>query len=244
MRKICTLLFSLVMCFLFANSVFAVGFSQLVKIGDISTDPLSGFHFDGDYHNKGIRYVSKYHKKPGDYGYEKGTVIWGKGKDALDCDYDFAQNSAKMSDHERTGKHVFLFGTSTSLNRQACDFFDYGYEIYTLKRDERTFYVIKSYGSIASATNYIFLGQQNDGKFVKYIDCDDINERYFNRHKNEYGTTAGKYALYYNEIWIDRDAIVINYQLTAPREAYKDAGKFILRWDEAAQWFSIEQVVY
>ena len=120
----------------------------------------------------------------------------------------------------------------------------YGYEIYTLKRGERIFYVIKSYGSIASATNYIFLGQQNDGKFVKYIDCDDINERYFNRHKNEYGTTAGKYAPYYNEIWIDRDAIVINYQLTAPREAYKDAGKFILRWDEAAQWFSIEQVVY
>ena len=113
-----------------------------------------------------------------------------------------------------------------------------------MKRGERIFYVIKSYGSIASATNYIFLGQQNDGKFVKYIDCDDINERYFDRHKNEYGTTAGKYAPYYNEIWIDRDAIVINYQLTAPREAYQDAGKFILRWDEAAQWFSIEQVVY
>ena len=48
MIKIYTLLFSLVMCFLFANSVFAVGFSQLVKIGDISTDPLSGFHFDGE----------------------------------------------------------------------------------------------------------------------------------------------------------------------------------------------------
>ena len=46
----------------------------------------------------------------------------------------------------------------------------------------------------------------------------------------------------YDEVRCDGDTIVIEY-VAGRRDTYRK-GEFRFKWDEAAQWFSVEQVVY
>lgn len=229
-----------IMLIIIAYPVCAMEFSAPIYLGSISTDPSGAFYFKGDVRNNGQPYNVPSRRDT--VSYEKGVAVFGYGNNNLYCYYDYSVLRHKWKHNTvPLGSHILSFGDEDRNAAVGLDNFEYGYDVYVTNLSNKSIYILKSNPYISSGTNIIVLGKQQNGKFVKYIDCDDINERYFGLKRNEYGTTMGKGTPYYHKFYISDDAIVIEYKITNYNIV---AGKFILRWDENAQWFSIKQVVY
>lgn len=96
---------------------------------------------------------------------------------------------------------------------------------------------------MAGTTIYVLLGRRSDGVFVKYFDMEDINVKYFGLQKSTYGTTKGLRSPWYRNCHCQDDTIVIEYERFVGKNFCK-AGEFRFKWNESAQWFGVEQVVY
>lgn len=79
--------------------------------------------------------------------------------------------------------------------------------------------------------DYTIVGQRADGKFVKFISTEDIKLQYF-------GRIYGTYQLAHIKVLGDKIVIPFGKEWRYP------IGEFVFKWDESAQWFSIEKVVY
>lgn len=229
-----------IMLIIIAYPVCAMGFSEPIYLGSISTDPSCAFYFKGNVINNGQPYNVPSRRDT--VSYEKGVAVFGYGSNNLYCYYDYSVLKHKWKYNTvPLGSHILSLGDDDRNAAVGLDNFEYGYDVYVTNLSNKSISILKSNPYISSGTNIIVLGKHKNGKFVKYIDCDDINERYFGLKRNEYGTTMGKGTPYYHKFYISDDAIVIEYKITNYNIV---AGKFILRWDENAQWFSIKQVVY
>ena len=82
---------------------------------------------------------------------------------------------------------------------------------------------------------YILIGCQFDGKFVKYIDTTKITKRYYIWDR------SGASPIFYKRITVRGDAITISYMA---HRSNINLGEFRFKWDNKAQWFSVEQAVY
>ena len=87
-------------------------------------------------------------------------------------------------------------------------------------------------------SQWFIVGCHSNGKFVKYIDTEEISKRYFGITT----TQTGAPFVIYNKLRCDGDTIFIEYTSAHRDEGIK--GEFRFKWDEAAQWFSVEQVAY
>ena len=89
------------------------------------------------------------------------------------------------------------------------------------------------------------LGKSSNGRFVKYLDTEDITKRFFGT-----STVESSFSMYYQECACRGDTIIIPYRInylvkTYPTSKYDiRQGEFRFKWDDKAQWFGIEQVVY
>lgn len=79
--------------------------------------------------------------------------------------------------------------------------------------------------------DYTIVGKRVDGKFVKFISTEDIKLKYF-------GRIYGTYQLAHIKVLGDKIVIPFGKEWRYP------IGEFVFKWDESAQWFSIEKVVY
>ena len=87
--------------------------------------------------------------------------------------------------------------------------------------------------------SYILLGMQSDGKWVKYFDTRDIKKKYFRE------ATARKDIPCFVRGQSKGDTISVVYQrVNSNTKRLADEGEFRFKWDDGAQWFGIEQVVY
>jgi len=75
---------------------------------------------------------------------------------------------------------------------------------------------------------YALIGKMTKGKWVKYFDTFDNSKDY----------SIGK--VFINEIFCREDKIIMKYR---ERQSNK-TGEFRFKWDNAAQWFGIEQIKY
>ena len=87
-------------------------------------------------------------------------------------------------------------------------------------------------------SQWCIVGCHSNGKFVKYIDTEEISKRYFGITTTQMGAPF----VIYNKLRCDGDTIFIKYTSAHRDEGIK--GEFRFKWDEAAQWFSVEQVAY
>ena len=81
--------------------------------------------------------------------------------------------------------------------------------------------------------DYLIIGKRADGKFVKYIDTREITKRYFGWNMQGASTAM------YKDLNVQGDTLVMKYH------DWKTAteGRFIFKWDDNAQWFSVDRTV-
>ena len=215
--------------FVLSASVYAMTFSQPIKIeGRIGSDCLNdGFCVENPTHNSGNLIKVKKPLNKRQY-YDKGVAQFGNGQDAIYAHYNMYNDKQNVYFGGQDIKNTFpLFVT---VNWQ-------GEEIYKITTsDNITMYMIFTGFDVPGDVSYYFLGRLQDGKWVKYIDTDEIRNNYF-----------GKSNVVWSKPKINNDTITISYQIvTSPwRPKYiGNGGEFRFKWDETAQWFGIEQVVY
>ena len=152
--------------------------------------------------------------------YGNGIVCWGNGEDALYMHYGTYNNndSAKFG-----GKNVSNTVSVNILN-------DW---IYKIKSDGGiTLYAIRFW--YGPESDFRIIGRRKDGTFVKYFDTADITKKYFTANKDNISPAV------YNMPRCQGDTVIIPYGT----QTKKSVGEFRFKWDDKAQWFGIEQVVY
>lgn len=224
MRRFVLLAVMLIGCMIYSGTVFAMQFYPMEEIGRIGVSQRTGgIRVDNSIYNSG-EYFNKYDKN-NTTSYDKGFAKFGKGDDALYIYYNAYQ---KEPSRMRIGTED---GDNTIIMDMHWD------TLFRVKASNgKVFYCINfAYGP---DSQWCIVGCHRNGKFVKYIDTEKISKRYF-------GVTTTKMGMpfvIYNKLRLDRDTIVIEYTSAHRNEGMK--GEFRFKWDEAAHWFSIEQIAY
>ena len=207
-----------------STSCLAMTFSQPVKIGSVSDHGIvgGGYQFEGAVSNSGTLYVDKNQKY-----YKNGTASFGRNSHLIYLHYNDKNYYDKQSIRCYGGKN--LNNTFRFTQAYGCDFSQIETDI------DITLYMIHEWQFDSRGEKYTMLGRMKDGTFVKYFDTWDISERYFD----------GKYphGYFYDKWYCNGSQITIEYAQYGKSGKIK-SGEFRFKWDDAAQWFGIEQVVY
>ena len=235
MRRFVLLAVMIIGCIIYSGTVFAMQFSQMEKIGGIGMCQAGG--------GGGGIYVSNASANNGDYyrvynkknkiSFGKGVARFGNGGDALFIHYNVYQDNQRL---------LVYCGAENKANTVQTEVFnDF---IYKISSDSGiTLYPIHFW--YGPDSQWRILGRQKNGKFVKYIDTEEISKRYFGTKIVDFGTSQNEVCaqfIVYDTVRCEGDTIVIEYSSGRKNEGIK--GEFRFKWDEAAQWFSVEQVAY
>lgn len=204
------------------ESASAMQFFQSEKLGYISfyMAQNGGVYFQGESNVNG-KYRSSSNGAGREY-YGKGLVKYGSGHDAMYIHFDTSEPyhcNARVGSKE-IGNTIEVFLQSDTIKRIKTDagitlyVFDYSHSF-------QRFYTI--------------VGVTPSGKFVKYIDARVITSKY-------YGEGAKK-SIQFQNLICSGDTIIIPYAFYYGTYI-ENIGEFRFKWDENAQWFGIEQVLY
>ena len=200
---------------IFSSNCFALTFSQPVEIGSIFWTPSSGLIFKNESYNDGK--VAGQWKENNKYvpTYRNGTARWGD---------------------ERTGIY-FIYKTDPpyfgGINKNFEVTVMVNTSINKIKNDGGiSLYLIRNDGSGVSSTNYTVIGRRKDGIWVKYFDTKELKKKYFGSSRR----------IYLSDCTCIDDTIVINVE-KMDRGRIK-IGEFRFKWDDKAQWFGVEQIIY
>ena len=221
-----------------AQSAFAMTFSQPIFMGSVGGTPQGGFDIRGASYNNGTSFQNgKLDKAWKTKLYEKGVARFGKGDDALYMHYDCSPNRSRSYKDAYSPK----FGDKNSAKTVALGAGEGESVVVSLVRSDsgQTFYWLYHSGCVGGTERYILLAVMPDGKFAKMIDTNSVVESYLgaNRHHMR--------GVYLEEAFFEGDTIVIPYSdFDAVLKKRLPIGEFRFKWDEAAQWFGVEQVKY
>ncbi|MBR1420558.1 MAG: hypothetical protein IJ575_05845 [Selenomonadaceae bacterium] len=219
----------LAILFSICQNCFAMNFSAPVRMGEIFNTPSGGFVFSGDIYNQGELY-KRFSKWQGENVYGKGVARFGNGDDALYFYYDEARPYGKDSNGRGYNSK---FGDSNGTNLFSTEIIEYSYLVDRIDTDSNfTFYVLVRSGFGVSFTNYIIIGKQKNGKFTKYFETDDIRQQHFGKAR----------SIFFDKLICKSDTIVVTYKSNYV-QGISD-GEFRFKWDDAAQWFSVEHVQF
>ena len=93
---------------------------------------------------------------------------------------------------------------------------------------------------IYCVTDLKIIGTQKNGKWVVYIDSKKLSDKYFGG-KDAYKEDGG--IIYDRPICRD-NSIVVTYRRWHWKGMSEPEGEFRFKWDDSAQWFGVEQIVY
>lgn len=213
------------MLLMISSNCFAMMFSQPVKVGSIGVMNLEGFSFNGAMANNGISMQNR----RGRQLFSQGVVRFGNGRDALFFHYNYGTLEKNYKDF------IMAFGSDNISNTVNVSIKTA--KIFQIKSDSGiTFYSVNDSYDLPEEFMYTLLGRRADGKWVKYFDTNELVKKYFGANQ----------SYWLKELNVSGDTIIIYYELFS-RGNYKNPvgrGEFRFKWDDKAQWFSIEQVIY
>lgn len=221
------------MIFFSTSMASAMSFSKPAKVGTIVAVNIGGFAFRDGAYNEGI--LAKNAKRG---AYEKGIARFSEGQDALYFHYYTGTYKNKYNDQ------VMMFGSKNINNTIKVPIMVA--DVAKITNDKNmTMYVIHDSYDLPEENSYTLVGLNKEGKWVKYFDTDSIAKQYFGKPERVWSD---------NSIWFDSwecrgDTVIIQYNryhrgLKNNRGGYVKEGEFRFKWDDAAQWFGVEQVVY
>ena len=214
-------------------------FSQPKYIGHAGRYPYvmqnpyykGGYFFEGTSSNNGN--ILRMGKDGQDTEYIEGLASWGTGKNALYCKFKaFPHNERKDDDGLNFGgKDIFIL-----YEREWRDIFKID------NNKDIALYLLYYYHPKKGCLINI-IGCRKDGIWINYIDTDQIGNKFFNNLPVGSRSPIGSD----NEIglitYCTEDTIIMPYTLSVYSEEI-EKGEFRFKWDEKAQWFGVEQVVY
>ena len=215
---------------LLTNTALAMTFSQPVKIGEIGFPvqaPYNGFIVYGADNNTGTPYLEEGQTFKGAplQTYQKGVATFGVGKDALFCDYDFeTQDFLHSLKFGGRGNYVLLSDMSFK-------------DILKIETGENLTLYIFYHNYCTSHLNIIGI---NNGAWQNYIDSKNISAQYFGG--NDGYKMDG--SVIYEIPTCSGDKIIIPYHRWHWEGETETEGAIILKWNDAAQWFSIDTKIY
>ena len=217
-------LWIMLMIMMIASNCLAMTFSQPVEIGWIGWSQRGGgfscknfFYNDGDYYIKNNKNT-----------YGKGIAGFGNNNsNALYVHYDYYEVEKS---HNGT---VYLGGKNLNNTVPIIILNDWIYEIDS--DSGLTIYAIRFF--YGPDSEFTIIGKQNDGKFVKYVDTQEISKKYFG-----IDTRGGASPIWYNIPKSKEDTIIIQY--SNGKNPKISIGEFRFKWDESAQWFGVEHIIY
>lgn len=233
-KKIMTTVMLFVFWMCCFGTVFAMSLSQPEKIGGIGVAQAGvgggGIYVDNATANDGDYY--RIYNKDNNHTFGKGTAMFGQGADALYIHYNAYQ--------EKYRECVYCGGKSIDNTVQLRILID---TIYKINTDMGiTLYPIRFYYGLES--QWRIVGRRQDGKFVKYIDTEEITKRYFGDNVTNHNGELVSYRM----IECYGDTIVAKYDVGVKHHVGRgksgEYGELRFKWDEAAQWFSVENIVY
>lgn len=239
MRNVIVVL--LTFCFMaFSNICFGMTFSQPMPIaGQIGAEfqkKNEGILIENAVFNNGniIEKKLSYDKKRTKIYYDKGIAQFGSGEDVLYAHYDMHAPDKNIYFGGKEKNNAFPLLVTTNWQ---------GEKFYKIKSDsDITLYLITC-GWDMYGKDYYLLGRLNDGKWVKYIDSHEFSKNYFETKKDVTGREVVQEPAY-SDLKVQGDTIIIAYSTGGGRVAPTKLGEFRFKWDDDAQWFGIEQVVY
>ena len=211
-----------------------MSFSQPVTIGYIGYTPQPTFNClpianatynDGITQNEkvSIMYYRDINVEPNSINvktYVKGIAGW----DELYCAYDIEKDHYNL---KFGGKNKYILNTDSSNKK-----------ISKIDNDRNMkFYVL--YHNYCISHLHI-LGKQKNDKWVVYIDSRKLSEKYFEGNEG-YKKDGG---IIYDEPICKDDTVIIKYKRWHWKGTSDPEGEFRFKWDDKAQWFGIEQVIY
>lgn len=218
MRFLCGVIISMM---LFANTAAAMTFSQPVKIGGAVRWNQTGGFMVIDATDNIVEEVFLRNGKA--HNFARGVAKFGNETNAVYEHYDTSMNfdTVKVGDSDKNNT-ISISATTNSI-------------IYEIVNDSRLdFYMIKTGYDIHEDDGYIILGRNLNGRFVKYFDTYEIRKNFF----GDYTSVA------FGDIKFKGDTIIIIYEKQTSNYRYARIGEFRFKWDDAAQWFGVEQVIY
>lgn len=203
----------------------AMNFDKITEIGFVGSpvqSPYHGFIVSGENFNSGNAYIETDNTIR---SYTKGVARFGEGEKALFCKYDF---NADFNNSISFGGENNYIATLDGKDKK----------IYKLQNDANLpMYVIYHNYCV---TDLKIVGKTKEGKWVNYVDSKKISDAYFNGN-DAYKLDGG---VMYNPPVCRGDAIIITYYRWTWKGETPTEGEFKLKWDNAAEWFGIEQIIY
>lgn len=200
----------LVLLLMITSNCFAITFSQLVEVGNVTFPPAKGVLIRGASYST----LTKIGDWQGENLYTaEGLARWGNESNGLY--YFFEKYPPRFGGKDRNFSVNSM--VMTSINQ--------------IKNDGNiTLYLLRNDGHATFARNYVLLGKRQDGTWVKYFDSDDLKKKYC-------GTTN---RTIFDNAYCRGDTIIIKYN----NDRNSHVGEFRFKWDDKAQWFSVEHIVY
>lgn len=213
-----------------SNVCAAMSISQPVNIGGIRTGQVAEFKFNGELANNWQSRSSVGGQNSN--AYTKGVAVFGNSGKKLYFHYQIHPSITRYGDSD--------LGNTIDI--------DTGFtKIYQLDTTENiTLYVIDSCCSeFHDGINYTLIGRRQDGRFVKYLDTDSLFKRYYGKK-----TTNGvSYVI--DSVKAQGGSVVFlvcsydyNDYFGKGKFSPIKVGEFRCKWDNNAQWFSVESILY
>ena len=241
--------FGLLTIFLMISAnCFAMTFSQPVKTGFeiIKTQAGGGMIVENATQNNGDFYKRIYNGKTTVYDgkngkalYGKGVARWGNDKDALFAHYNFYSKDSNV-----------YFGGQDVKNTIPINSMIFGEEIFKIATNEEiTFYMIHTSYDLPDENFWTLIGRRKDGVWVKYFDSDSVTVKYFGKFaRGGYGNVWDGLSICCDNFKVNGNTMIIEYsryhKTSGQRGNFIKEGEFQFKWDDKAQWFGVEQVIY
>lgn len=222
---------------IFSSNCFAMTFSQPVEIGKVGGLPTGGFWINGATYNNGTSYKNgQFDKEWKTKLYEKGTAVFGSGRNPLYVHYDCSMKKNSQYQDRYSPK----FGNKNATRTVSLGAGEgQAVHISQMKNDGNiTLYLLCGEGSVAATVDYVLLGVRTDGAWVKYFDTREITNKYFGEN------LSFSKRPWYKNFFCQGDTLIIGYERHQGKRGYVKEGEFQFKWDDAAQWFGVEQIVY
>ena len=230
MKRICSFIILVAVYVFSVGTVCAMQFSQPEKVGSIGYANMGGFYVeDSAYYNGNGAHLGLGHHTV----YDTGIARYSDGADALY--FHYGAEKVSLNGHSYN-KGYSKFGAKDINNTVSVPVMSP--ILFKIKSNENiTLYVVMDSYDLPEENRYHIIGRRSDGKWVKYIDTDDIVKNYFGSRGYDLGALA-----------VDNDTLRIFYRTydyqNMSNLASTSKGELRFKWDENAQWFGVEKIVY
>lgn len=228
----------LLLLMIFSANCLAMTFSQPVQVGKIIYANMGGYIFEQVSENNGVMKTDK--RSIQRKIYDHGLARFGEGRDALYLHYDSYKATVSGKKINVISHGYAKFGDKNVKNTVNINVMLP--EIYKIASNEYiTFYMIHDSYDLPDENWWTLIGRRKDGVWVKYFSSLDVTKKYFGKQGNVWEGLA----ICCDNFRVSGNTMIIEYSrcYESGRKQIKE-GEFQFKWDDKAQWFGVEQIIY